>query len=219
MAVQLKFCLVGTAGAVIHRNPRSAQWDYSRLVEEMETAYDPSSEHAAAVAIELRQGVRKVGETYVLRDDIYGKVSVAYSDRTETEQDAIGVEVFTNAVGDAEIVQKLLEQRPHTLAQAYDIARRHETTKRAASYVTSLMHTGACSMTEWRPRAAVVREGAEVEEPETAAAPPVASWNPQPQPHGPNQTPRKWRGRSNIKWEVVRCHNCSGLGHMRRNCP
>ncbi|KAI9536884.1 hypothetical protein NQZ68_030106 [Dissostichus eleginoides] len=126
MAIQLKFCLVGAAAAIVHRNPRSSLWNYRHLLEELETAYGPSSEQAAAVAIELRQRVRKTGEAlHVLRDDIYGKVSVAYSNRNETEQDVIGVEVFTNALGDAEIVQKLLEQRPRTLAQAYDIARRH----------------------------------------------------------------------------------------------
>lgn len=218
MAVQLNLCLVGAAGAVIHRNPRSAQWDYHRLVEEMETAYGLSSEHAAAVAIELRQRVRKVGEAlHVLRDDIYGKVSVAYSNRTETEQDAIGVEIFTNAVGDTEIVQKLLEQRPSTLAQAYDIARCHETTKQAASYVTGIMHAGARSTTGWKPRGAMIREGAEVEGPETAAAPPAASWK--PHPHNPQHTPRRWKGNKDLKWEEVRCHNCSGLGHMRRDCP
>lgn len=48
MVVQLKFCLVGAAGAIIHRNPQSLQWDYRRLVEEFKTAYRPSSEHAAA---------------------------------------------------------------------------------------------------------------------------------------------------------------------------
>lgn len=228
IAVQLKFCLVGTAGAIIHKNPKSSQWNYSHLVEEMETAYGPSSEHAVAVAIELRQRVRKLGEAlHVLRDDIYGKVSVAYSNRTETEQDAICVDVFTNAVGDADIVQKILEQRPHTLVQAYDIARRHETTKRAASYVTSLMHLGARSMIERRPRAAVIREGTEEEE-QTAAAYPVA--NRRRKPPGPNPhlqhtspdlcyTPPQRKGYKDIKWEEVRCHNCSGLGHMKRNCP
>lgn len=40
----------------------------------------------------------------MLRDDVHGKVSVPYSDRTEKEQDAIGVEVFTHATGNAEIV-------------------------------------------------------------------------------------------------------------------
>lgn len=162
MTVQLKFCLVGAAGAIIHRNPRSFQWDYNRLVEELETAYGPSSDHAAAVAIELRQRVRKPGEAlHMLRDDIYGQVAVAYSDRTEKEQEAICVEVFTNGVGDAEIVQKLLEQRPHTLAQAYDIARRHETTKKAASHVTSLMQSRLHDRPERRAHTAVVREGAE----------------------------------------------------------
>ena len=62
MAVQLKFCMVGAAGAIIHRNSRSTQWDYVCLVEEIDTAYGPSSQHAAAVAIELRQRVRKPGE-------------------------------------------------------------------------------------------------------------------------------------------------------------
>ena len=87
---------------------------------------------------------------------------MAYSDRTEKEQDAIGVEVFTHAIGDAQIVQKLLEKRPHTLAQAYDIARRYETTKRAALSVTSFTHTGIRGLSEQKPRTAVVREGGDV---------------------------------------------------------
>lgn len=158
MAVQLKFCLVGSAGAVIHRNPRSSQWDYSCLLEEMEIASGTSSEHAAAVAIELTQRVRNMGEPlHVLRDDIYGKVSVAYGDRTETDAGCRYASV-ANAVGDAEIVQKLLEQRPRTLAQAYDIARRHETTKQAASYITSRMQTGTHSMLEQRSHTAMLRE-------------------------------------------------------------
>uniref|UniRef100_A0AAV2LLX4 Uncharacterized protein n=1 Tax=Knipowitschia caucasica TaxID=637954 RepID=A0AAV2LLX4_KNICA len=151
MAVQLKFCLVGAAGAIVHRNPRSSKWDYQRLLQELESAYGPSSDHAAAVAVELRQRIRQAGEAlHVFRDDIYGKVAVAYGDRSEREQDAIAVEVFTNGLGDADIIQKLLETRPSTLARAYEIAHRHETTKRAASYVTSIMQPG--------PRTAVVRE-------------------------------------------------------------
>lgn len=138
MAIQLKFCLTGAAGAIVHRNPRSSRWDYRRLLEELKTAYGPSSDHAAAVAVELRQRLRKPGEAlHVFRDDIYGKVTVAYGDWSEAEQDAIAVEVFTNGLGDAELVQRLLEKRPATLARAYEIAHSFETTKRAASYVTS----------------------------------------------------------------------------------
>ncbi|RXN13529.1 hypothetical protein ROHU_017665 [Labeo rohita] len=100
---------VGTAGAVIHKNPRSSRWDYARIVEEVETAYGPSSEHAAAIGIELRQRVRRVGEPlHVLRDNIYKKVFIAYADLSEKEQDSVSVEVFTNATGDADIVQRLL---------------------------------------------------------------------------------------------------------------
>ncbi|KAK5623464.1 hypothetical protein CRENBAI_013776 [Crenichthys baileyi] len=55
MIVQLKFWLVGAAGAIVHRNPRSSKWDYRCLVDELEIAYGPSSDHASAVAVELRQ--------------------------------------------------------------------------------------------------------------------------------------------------------------------
>ena len=47
----------------------------------------------------------------------YFKRQCLWKSVNETEQDAIGVEVFTNAIGDAEIVQKLLEQQPRTLAR------------------------------------------------------------------------------------------------------
>ncbi|KAL0160918.1 hypothetical protein M9458_044643, partial [Cirrhinus mrigala] len=93
----------GAAGAVIHKNPRSSRWDYARIVEEVEAAYGPSSEHAAAIGIDLRQRVRK-------------------ADRSEKEQDSISVEVFTNAMGDADIVQRLLEEQPRILARANEIA-------------------------------------------------------------------------------------------------
>ncbi|KAF0024922.1 hypothetical protein F2P81_021803 [Scophthalmus maximus] len=128
------------------------------MVEGVETAYGPSSEHAAAVPIELMERVRNLDEGLVLKVNIYSTVSIAYSNRTDTEQDAIGVEVFTNAVGDTQFVQKLLDHRPHTLVQAYDIARSHEATKRPAAYVTSFMHPGAHSMSERRPPAADQRE-------------------------------------------------------------
>ncbi|XP_026022288.1 uncharacterized protein LOC113021785 [Astatotilapia calliptera] len=216
MTTQLKFCLVGAAGAIIHRNPRSSKWDYRRLVDELETAYGPSSDHAAAVAVELRQRVRKPGEAlHVFRDDIYGKVAVAYGNRAEIEQDSIAVEVFTNGLGDAEIVQKLLERHPATLACAYEIAHRHETTKRAASYVTSAMQQGARNAAERRPRAAVVREK---DRDETVAEhAPAASPSPNRfVPHTPSTTPNNHR---NFKRSGVRCHNCQGWGHVQKQCP
>ncbi|CAI5689901.1 unnamed protein product [Oreochromis niloticus] len=216
MTTQLKFCLVGAAGAIIHRNPRSSKWDYRRLVDELETAYGPSSDHAAAVAVELRQQVRKPGEAlHVFRDDIYGKVAVAYGDRAEIEQDSIAVEVFTNGLGDAEIVQKLLERHPATLACAYEIAHQHETTKRAASYVTSAMQQGACNAAERRPRAAVVREKDKDET--VAERAPAASPSPNRfVPRTPSTTPNNHR---NFKRSGVRCHNCQGWGHVQKQCP
>lgn len=59
-------------------------------MEELENAHGPSSDHAAAVAIELRQRVRKPGEAlHVLRDDVYGQVAVAYSDRSNAEVEGL----------------------------------------------------------------------------------------------------------------------------------
>ena len=71
------FCLVGAAGAVVHKNPWSSRWSYTRIVDEIEAAYGPSSEHAAAIGIELRQRVRKLLHAllHVLRDDICEKMS------------------------------------------------------------------------------------------------------------------------------------------------
>lgn len=53
--MQLRFSLTGAAGGIIHKNPRSARWNYQWIVGEIEAAYGPCSEHAAAIVIELRR--------------------------------------------------------------------------------------------------------------------------------------------------------------------
>lgn len=60
-------------------------------------------------------------------------------------------------------------------------------------------------------------DGIKEEKIETAAASPAASWKPE----FPNSshTPHKQKGLKDINWAEIRCHNCSGLGHMKRNCP
>ena len=95
---------------------------------------------------------------HLLRDDTYEKVSIVYAARTELEQDAISVEVFTNALADTEVVQRLLEKQPRTLARAYDIAHSYETTRRAARTVTQFMQPGQRSFVNQRARATTVRE-------------------------------------------------------------
>uniref|UniRef100_A0AAV2K6V2 Integrase p58-like C-terminal domain-containing protein n=1 Tax=Knipowitschia caucasica TaxID=637954 RepID=A0AAV2K6V2_KNICA len=148
----------------VYENPNSANWSYEHIVKEVDAAYGPRSEHAAAVGIELRQRVRKQGETmHTLRDDIYEKVAIVYGDRTELEQDCVAVEIFTNAMTDADIIQKLLEEKPRTLACAYDIAHRYETTKRAARAVTQMMRPGLGPRGS-AARAAVVLEDAPASE-------------------------------------------------------
>lgn len=82
------------------------------MVDKIEAAYRPCSECSAAIGIELRQRVRGPSEAlHSLRNDIYEKVSTVYADRAELEQDAISVEIFTNALADAEVVQRLLEEQ------------------------------------------------------------------------------------------------------------
>lgn len=220
MATQLKFCLVGAAGAVVHKNPRSSRWDYRRIVAEVDAVYGPSSEHAAAISIELRKRVRKQGESlHALRDDIYEKVSIVYADRTEEEQDAISVEVFTNAMGDADLVRRLLEKHPRTLARAFEVAHRYEATKRAANSVIRLIRADERT-TERRTRAAPVREYDDPngEEDSSQATPSeVLRQKPPKSNFGPRRP--KSGEHKKINWDEIRCHNCQGIGHMRRSCP
>ncbi|CAI5674954.1 unnamed protein product [Oreochromis niloticus] len=210
MAVQLRFSLRGAAGAIIHKNPKSARWSYQRIVEEVEAAYGPCSEHAAAIGIELRQRIRKPGEAlHTLRDDIYEKVSIVYANRSELEQDCIAVEIFTNALADAEMVQKLLEEQPRTLARAYEIAHRFETTKRAARAVTQLMQPGARVSAAQGARAAAVRENVH-----------MLSYEPPERAQRPYQRGRQgWSTFNKSSRKEAVCHNCSGIGHLQRNCP
>ncbi|KAL0162302.1 hypothetical protein M9458_041698, partial [Cirrhinus mrigala] len=219
MTVQMRFCLVGAAGAVIHKNPRSSRWDYARIVEEVEAAYGPSSEHAAAIGIELRQRVRRAGELlHVLRDDIYEKVYIAYADRSEKEQGSISVEVFTNAMGDADIVQRLLEERPRTLARAYEIAHRYETTRRTATSVTQLMQSAVRPM-ERKTRAAAVRECPDQSgSDEESSVPSNHEWRQKNSKAEFKHRLQKFNKRNKVNWEEIVCHNCQGIGHMWRNC-
>lgn len=77
-----------------------------------------------------------------LKVDIYEKVSIAYADHTEMEQEWIVVEIFINALADAEMVQKLLEEQPRTPVRAYEIPHRFETTRSATRTVMQLMRPG-----------------------------------------------------------------------------
>ena len=111
MGEQLRHCLTGQAGSIVHKNSHALRWSYSRIVWEVDCAYGPVSDHAATLSMELRERVRGVDEPlHSLRDDISEKVSIVYGDCTEAEQDRIGVEIFRNALKDSDLVQKLLEK-------------------------------------------------------------------------------------------------------------
>lgn len=88
------------------------------------------------------------------------KVSIVYTEQTETEQEAISVVIFINALVDADVVQKHLEEHTRSLAKAYEIAHRCETTWQAARTVTQLMQLGLRNSAKRRARGATVREHA-----------------------------------------------------------
>lgn len=68
------------------------------------------------------------------------------------------MDIFTNALANMEVVQKLLEERLHTWAKAYDIAHRYETTRQAYRTVTQLMQLGLRSSVQQRARATTVHK-------------------------------------------------------------
>ncbi|KAK3552131.1 hypothetical protein QTP86_001505 [Hemibagrus guttatus] len=121
-------------------------------------------------------------------------------------------------MGDADIVQQLLEERPWTLARAYEIAHRYETTRQTAASVTQLMQSA--TRTERRARAAALRECPEQSESDENSS--VLSTPKHRQKHLKSEfKPRspQFHKRGKIKWEEIVCHNCHGISHMRWNCP
>lgn len=215
-AIQLRFCLSGAAGAIVHKNPNSANWSYQRLVKEVDAAYGPRSEHAAAIGIELRQRVRKPDESmHTLRDDIYEKVAIVYGDRSELEQDSIAVDIFTNAMTDADIIQKLLEEKPPSLARAYNIAHRYETTRKAARAVTQMMRPALGSRSS-AARTALVLEDTSAP---TCDQPRCAPVTPSQHQQGAPKARQPKTGPNKVTSGEVICHNCSGVGHIQKQCP
>ncbi|XP_037834631.1 uncharacterized protein LOC112450568 [Kryptolebias marmoratus] len=121
---------------------------------------------------------------------------------SEREQDRVSVEIFTNALADPDLIQKLLEERPRTLALAYGIAQRYEATRMAARAVTQLMRPTARNSTPQGARLAMVHEDRN-----------LTQWGPR-EKHRQKSISSKNKHLSNVI-----CHNCSGVGHLQRSCP
>ena len=141
---QLKNCLVGEAGSVVHKNPAAELWDFDQVVTHVGAAYGPSREHQLLLIDKLERRKRRKGESlHLLRDDICEMVSVAYSGKSQAYQETICVERFTRAINNPRVVQKLLEAAPASLTEAFDIARREETNWHAACAITQSARTEA----------------------------------------------------------------------------
>lgn len=93
--------------------------------------------------------MREPGEVlHSLRDNISEKVSIVYTNHSELEQDTVSVENFISSLADEDVVQKLLEEDLRTLAKAFEIVRRYETTQQTARAVTQLMQPSLCNSAE-----------------------------------------------------------------------
>ena len=200
---QLKNCLTGPASSIVLKNPNSSTWSFDELIEEVDLTYGPRSKHAAILKIELRSRRRAKGEAlHTLRDDIYSKVFDIYGDHNPSERDSISVEIFVQALGDPELVQKLLEKAPSTLAEAYQIAYNFESTKKAAhSVAIGLESRSVRSTTEAERCDTEVSEVNHLREQVEELTNQIATL----------QNPK-------VKRSSVVCHYCEKPGHIQKFC-
>lgn len=135
-----------------------------------------------------------------------------YTDCSESEQKHVSVEFFINAFANSDVVQKLLEEHPQSLAKAYEIAHSFEATQRA-SLVTQLMQPGLRNAVEPRARTTTIRKHSDIIMGEAIESTAVIGRIP--------RANQQWQLNNNkavkTNWNVVTCHNCSGVGHIRKN--
>ncbi len=134
---QLKNCLVGEAGSIVHRNPASICWTYDDVVAQVGAVFGPSKDHQFMLLEKLERRKRKRGEAlHVLRDDICELVDMAYPSASAERRHAVCVERFIRALDNPKVVHKLLELDPKTLDEAFRAAKLEEATWHAACSIT-----------------------------------------------------------------------------------
>ena len=116
---QLKNCLTGSAGSIVHKNPAAVAWTYDDVVDQVGAVYGPSREHQLLLVEKLERRKRKKGESlHTLRDDICELVDIAYPMANREAREALAVERFIRALDNPKIVHRLLQLSPRKIGRA-----------------------------------------------------------------------------------------------------
>jgi hypothetical protein len=144
MGDQIKNCLVGEAGSIVHKNPASRLWTYDDVVAQVGAIFGPSREHKMLLIEKLERRKRRKNEPlHALRDDICELVEVAYPEDSWQRKESICVERFIRALDNPKIVHKLLELGPRSLDEAFRAAKLEESTWHAACAILQGVKTDA----------------------------------------------------------------------------
>ena len=189
---QLKHNLTGQAFSIVHQNPNSKTWTFAQLVEELCATFGPNSQHSSILKLQLRNRKRQSGEElYKLRNDIYEKVTNAYSDRSLDVIERIGVDVFIESLTDTEQLERVLEQNPKTLKEAYEIAHSFESARSAAQFVAE----NSSRDETYTGKTKTVLEPKDVGNSEKVKLP-----------------------ETDVPLKQIQCFNCKGWGHKQQHC-
>lgn len=219
-ASMLRSCLIGEAGSIIYSNPMALQWSFSRIVQEMDSAFGPGKEHRLLLISKLEQRRRKKGESLrTLRDDIQQTVALAYPGFPAVVTQRTAVDTFIRSLDNPKVVHRLLELAPATLEEAYKAACQEEQTWHVAC---SLSHPNrpvasqravAVSMEEQAPDRDLWKAVDEL----TSAVSAL-----QAKPEEKRSSPKKGdhtRKFDNKKKKDGSCYVCGKTDHWANQCP
>ena len=231
MGDQLKNCLVGEAGTIIHKIPESVYWGFNEVSAELSAAFGPSRDHQLLLQEKLERRRRKKGESlFSLRADIGELVEVAYPNHSLEGRRALTVDRFIRALDNPKVIHEVLKYRPRTLDEALNAARLEEANWQAACCISQGSKSDSAQRAVPAEEFVVKQEQTRVESSSageamiaemrnlTKAVSDMMASKPEVQGgRGRGQFPP--RGRGVRSRGPVTCYQCGIVGHVRYNCP